>query len=118
MSDWGRIETVRAVVFVLPLAVLAGSMLAPPDPFSQLVLIGLTIAIGVPVSKRLLPLATYRPLRIGAFYLVVTLAVLMGLVTVSALPLDGGLPSTVARAVVVGIGLGAGYRLTLVEPGR
>lgn len=118
MIDQDRIETVRAIVFVLPLAVLAGSILAPPDPFAQLVLIGLTISIGVPVSKRALPLSTYRPLRIGAFYLVVTVVVLVGVVTVSALPLDGSVPSTIARTMVVGIGLAAGYRLTLAGTGR
>jgi hypothetical protein len=118
MSGRGHIETVRAIVFVLPLAVLAGSVLAPPDPFAQLVLMGLTLAIGVPVSRRVLALATYRPLRIGAFYLVVSLVVLGGLLALSAVSIDGELASTVARTVVVVMGLVAGYWLILAGTGR
>lgn len=113
MSGRDPTEAVRAVVFVLPLAVLAGSIVAPPDPFSQLAVIALTMLVGVPLSRRVLTLSTYRPLTIGAFYLVVTVVVLVGLVGLSALPLGSGSQSVLGDAIVVGIGLLAGYRVTL-----
>lgn len=84
----------------MPLAILVGSVVAPPDPFSQLFLIAATLVGGVAVTYRWVRTRRYGPTQLAAFIGVVFLGTMVGLWifgTVGA----GPLPDMLARLAIV-----------------
>lgn len=81
------VRLARAFAFGAPLAFLASSFIGPPDPFSQLVNIGLGIVLFVPAAY--LSVAESGTSRtLVAFYGVILLLTLLGVLVVGAV--NGG----------------------------
>ena len=95
---------VRAFLVLMPIAILAGTVLAPPDAFAQVLVIVLTVGFGMPIAVRLVNRRRYSPWRLGAFYgtlLVVVLAGLWLIQTIASLLV----PELVARLAVLALAL-------------
>lgn len=91
---------VRALLVTMPLAILVGSVVAPPDPFSQLFLIAATLVGGVAVTYRWVRTRRYGPKQLAAFFGVVFLGTLLGLWLFGTIG-AGPLPDIVARLAIV-----------------
>ena len=95
---------VRAFLVLMPIAILAGTVLAPPDAFAQVLVIVLTVGVGMPIAVRLVNRRRYSPWRLGTFYgalLVIVLAGLWLIETSAPLPF----PTLFARLAVLAIAL-------------
>lgn len=98
---------VRALLLTMPLAILVGTVVAPPDPFAQLLLIGATLIGGLPITMRLVAGRRYGPRQLAVFFGVILVVTLAGLQALAAVG-SGPLPSVLARFLVVAVALGAG----------
>ena len=139
ISDHGKepFYLVRALLVTMPLAILVGTVVAPPDPFSQLFLIGATLvfliaktALGEPLRRRasgwikrmedgfqedaLSYLLVLRLVPIFPFWLVNIVPAFLGMRLVSYVVATflGILPGT---AVIASIGNGVGEILEAGE---
>jgi hypothetical protein len=117
MSDRDPVDAIRAFLFVMPLAILVGSLLSPPDPFSQLALVGVALAVGWPLARRVEERHDLGPRTLGLFYLVVGVVVLVGLWVLS-LGSVLGVVALLARVVVVAVALLVAYRFVLARSAR
>ncbi|MFB6094300.1 MAG: hypothetical protein ABEJ77_05110 [Halanaeroarchaeum sp.] len=109
----GPIASVRALLLVGPLGVLVGAVLAPPDPFSQAAVIAVATGAGWLVARRFVDVAALDARRLGAFYVVVTLVVVLGLLALGRLLRAGPTVDLLARALVVALAVTAGQVLVL-----
>lgn len=97
------IRAARAFAFGAPLAILAASFIAPPDPFTQLATIGVGLALFVPAAY--VSVADSGNTRtLVAFYGVILVTTLLGAVLVAAL--GGGIGLRIA-VVLVAVSAGA-----------
>lgn len=95
---------VRALLVAMPLAILIGSIVSPPDAFTQLIMIAGSLIGGFPIAVRLVSARRYGPRELGAFFgsvLVVTLAGLWVIGTVGT----GPIPGVLVRFVIVLVAL-------------
>lgn len=91
---------VRAMLVAMPLAILVGSIVSPPDPFTQIILIAGTLIGGFPLAVRMVGTRRYGPKELGLFFggvLILTLAGLWVIGTVGT----GPIPGVLARFVIV-----------------
>ncbi len=70
---------VRSVLVAMPLAILVGSIVSPPDPFAQLLMIAAAMAGGLPITYRLVAKRRYGPKQLGAFFGIVLVATVLGM---------------------------------------
>lgn len=91
---------VRAMLVMVPLAILAGTVVAPPDPIGQLIMIGGTLLGGMPIAYRLVGDRRYGPKQIGAFFGVVLFGTLFGLIALQRVG-SGPIPETLLRFLIV-----------------
>lgn len=95
---------VRALLVTMPLAILVGSVVAPPDAVAQLVLIGGTLVGGLPITYRLVANRRFGPKQLGAFFGVVLVVTLVGLWALQAVG-SGPIPDIVVRFGIVLVSL-------------
>ena len=91
---------VRALLVAMPLAILVGSIVSPPDPFIQIILIAGTLIGGFPLAVRMVGTRRYGPKELGVFFGGVLGVTLVGLWVVNAVG-TGPVPDVLARFVVV-----------------
>ena len=99
------VRAIRSFAFAMPLAILVGSVVAPPDVFTQLFAILAALVVGWPLSYRLVAVRAYTARAIGGFYLVVFVVVLLGVWGVTLAGLRAGAVRVAARVVVIGVAL-------------
>ncbi|MFB6266210.1 MAG: hypothetical protein ABEI31_01015 [Halodesulfurarchaeum sp.] len=104
-ADREPFKLVRALLLTVPLAILVGAVVAPPDPIAAMAVMVAALAAGVPLAVRLVDLRRYGPLRIGVFFALVFVIVVVGLWGVSRLGRPAGLPRTLLRLGVVVVAL-------------
>ena len=104
VADKPPFKYVRAMLLTMPVAILAGTVVSPPDAVAQLLVIALTFIVGLPISVRLVGRRRYGPRRIGLFYGAVLVGVLLGLWLLDALaPLP--VAESLARFAVLALAL-------------
>lgn len=91
---------VRSVLVAMPLAILVGSIVSPPDPFTQLFMIAGALAGGLPITYRLVAKRRYGPKQLGAFFGVVLLVSVFGMWVVQQTGV-GPVPEILVRFGVV-----------------
>lgn len=70
---------VRAIIVTVPLAVLVGAVVSPPDAVVQVIMIAGTLIGGLPITYRLVASRRYGPWQVGAFFGIVMVLTLLGL---------------------------------------
>lgn len=95
---------VRALLLTMPLAILIGSVVAPPDAVAQLVLIAGTLVGGFPITYRLVANRRFGPKQLGAFFAIVLVVTLVGLWVLQAVG-SGPVPDIILRFAIVIISL-------------
>jgi len=101
MTDRDPMDAMRALFVAMPLAILVGAIVAPPDPVTQFVTIFAALAVVWPLTLRYVVGRVDGPFALGGFFLVVFVVVLVGLWVVSQVGLTGGAAAAVARLLVV-----------------
>ncbi len=105
-TDHGKtpFHFVRALLLTMPLAILVGSVVAPPDPVAQVVLIGGTLVGGLPITYRLVANRRFGPRQLGGFFGIVLVVTLVGLWLLEAVG-SGPIPDILLRFGIVVVSL-------------
>lgn len=105
-TDHGKtpFHFVRALLLTMPLAILVGSVVAPPDAVAQLVLIAGTLVGGLPITYRLVAHRRFGPKELGAFFGIVLVVTLVGLWALQAVG-SGPVPDILLRFGIVFVSL-------------
>lgn len=93
-------QFVRALLVTVPLAILVGTVVSPPDPVVQLLLIAGTLVGGLPIAYRLVAVRRYGPRQLGLFFGVVLLGTLLGLLGLQRVG-SGPVPDVLVRFLIV-----------------
>lgn len=105
-TDHGKtpFHFVRALLLTMPLAILVGSVVAPPDAVAQLLLIAGALVGGIPITYRLVANRRFGPRQLAAFFGIVLVVTLLGLWVLDAVG-SGPVPDILLRFGIVVVSL-------------